>query len=60
MKVTRLLPYISLVIVIVISDTKQDISEEENDEEDSVIESVGTGRVFPFLPPSQGVDFLPS
>ena len=53
MRVTKLLPMIPLVIVMVIGDTKHDISEEEN----NISESVGTARIFPLLPPYQGVDF---
>ena len=53
MRVTKLLPMIPLVIVMVIGDTKHDISDEEN----NISESVGTARIFPLLPPYQGVDF---
>ena len=53
MRVTKLLPMIPLVIVMVIGDTKHDILDEEN----NISESVGTARIFPLLPPYQGVDF---
>ena len=58
MRVTKLLPMIPLVIVMVIGDTKHDISDEEKTkEENNISESVGTARIFPLLPPYQGVDF---
>ena len=58
MRVTKLLPLIPLVIVMVIGDSRNDISEEGSiKNEDNISESVGTARVFPLLPPYQGVDF---
>ena len=50
MRVITLLPMILLVVVMVIVDSKDDLEKIDGDDQ-------GSGRVFPLLPPYQGVDF---
>ena len=42
---------------MVLVDSKHDLKEEENDDQDYKSDNQGSGRVFPLLPPYQGVDF---
>ena len=57
MQVIILLPVTLLAIVMVLVDSKHDLKEEENDDQDYKSDNQGSGRVFPLLPPYQGVDF---
>ena len=50
MRVITLLPMILLVVVMAIVDSKDDLEKRDGDDQ-------GSGRVFPLLPPYQGVDF---
>ena len=50
MRVITLLPMILLVVVMVIVDSKPGLEKRDGDDQ-------GSGRVFPLLPPYQGVDF---
>ena len=56
MRVIILLPVVLLALVMVLVESKTD-KEKEKDSEDYTIENQGSGRVFPLLPPYQGVDF---
>ena len=54
MRLITLLPVTLLAGVMVLVDSKHDLEEENSDGES---EDQGSGRVFPLLPPYQGVDF---
>ena len=54
MRVTRYLPVTLLSLVMVLVNSKYN---EENDNHEYKSEDQGSGRVFPLLPPYQGVDF---
>ena len=58
MLVTRYLPVTILSLVMVLVNSKYNLSDdEENDNHEYKSEDQGSGRVFPLLPPYQGVDF---
>jgi hypothetical protein len=54
--VIAFLPVTLLALVMVLVDSKNDL-EEENDNYKYMSKDKGSGRVFPLLPPYQGVDF---
>ena len=58
MRVTTYLPMMLLPIVMVLVDSKYDLGDDsENDDHEHKTEDQGSARIFPLLPPYQGVDF---
>ena len=58
MLITRYLPVTLLSLVMVLVNSKYNLSDyEENANHEYKSEDQGSGRVFPLLPPYQGVDF---
>ena len=55
---TRYLPVTLLPLVMMLVNSEYNLSDdEENDNHEYKSEDQGSGRVFPLLPPYQGVDF---
>jgi hypothetical protein len=57
MQVIIFLPVTLLAIVMVLVDSKHNLKEEDSHDQEYKSKNKGSGRVFPLLPPYQGVDF---